>query len=282
MNIDAHQHFWKFDPVRDSWMTDEMKVIQRDFLPDDLAPILEANGIKGCVAVQASQTEAETDFLLELASNHDFIKGIVGWVDLRSNDIGDRLAHYASFAKVKGFRHVVQGENDSEFMLRPQFKVGITALESYHFTYDILIYHHQLEQAIQLVKLFPDQRFVLDHLAKPDIKSGEYAVWKTTIKKLALHTNVYCKISGMITEADWNKWTAAEFNVYLDTVVKAFGTERLMYGSDWPVCTVAASYEQQIGMVNDYFNPFSTLEKRNIMGGNAIRFYGLLNLFKLS
>ena len=275
MKIDAHQHFWKFDPVRDSWITDDMKVIQRDFLPDDLAPILEANGINGCVAVQASQTEEETDFLIELASNHDFIKGIVGWVDLRSNDIDDRLAHYASFAKVKGFRHVVQGESDSEFMLRPQFKAGITALESYNFTYDILIYHYQLEQAIQLVKLFPDQRFVLDHIAKPDIKSGEYAEWQTNIKKLALHTNVYCKVSGMVTEADWNKWTAAEFKVYLDTVVKAFGTDRIMYGSDWPVCTVAASYEQQIGIVNDYFNTFSTLEKRNIMGGNATRFYGL-------
>lgn len=275
MKIDAHQHFWKFDPVRDSWITDEMKVIQRDFLPDDLAPILETNGINGCVAVQASQTEEETDFLIELASNHDFIKGIVGWVDLRSNDIDYRLAHYASFAKVKGFRHVVQGESDSEFMLRPQFKAGITALESYNFTYDILIYHYQLEQAIQLVKLFPEQRFVLDHIAKPDIKSGEYATWQTNIKKLALHTNVYCKISGMVTEADWNKWTTADFKVYLDTVVKAFGTDRIMYGSDWPVCTVAASYEQQIGIVNDYFNPFSTLEKRNIMGGNATRFYGL-------
>lgn len=275
MKIDAHQHFWKFDPVRDSWITDEMKVIQRDFLPDDLAPILETNGINGCLAVQASQTEEETDFLIELASNHDFIKGVVGWVDLRSNDIDYRLAHYASFAKVKGFRHVVQGESDSEFMLRPQFKAGITALESYNFTYDILIYHYQLEQAIQLVKLFPEQRFVLDHIAKPDIKSGEYATWQTNIKKLALHTNVYCKISGMVTEADWNKWTTADFKVYLDTVVKAFGTDRIMYGSDWPVCTVAASYEQQIGIVNDYFNPFSTLEKRNIMGGNATRFYGL-------
>ncbi|MDR6561609.1 MULTISPECIES: amidohydrolase family protein [unclassified Arcicella] len=275
MTIDAHQHFWQYDAQRHDWISDEMKVIQRDFLPEDLAPILAKNNISGCVAVQADQTLAETDFLIELANKNAFIKAVVGWVDLRADDVDDILEHYAELPIVKGFRHVVQGEADTEFMLRPKFKAGITALGAFDFTYDILIYHYQLEQAIQLAKLFPDQKFVLDHIAKPDIKSGEYTQWQTNIKKLALHQNVYCKLSGMVTEGEWKDWKVADFKIYLDTVVKAFGTERLMYGSDWPVCLVAAEYEEQLGIVNEYFSAFSTLEKKKIMGGNALKFYNI-------
>jgi L-fuconolactonase len=273
--IDSHQHFWKYNPVNHAWISDDMKVIQRDFLPTDLLPILQQNKIEGCVSVQADQTEEETDFLLELADNHSFIKGVVGWVDLRADNIYERLEHYSQFKKLKGFRHIVQSENDSEFMLRPNFKNGITELGMYDFTYDILIYHNQLEQAIQFVKLFPDQKFVLDHIAKPDIKSGEYALWQTNIKKLALHQNVFCKISGMVTEGEWDDWKPSDFKIYLDTVVKAFGTERLMYGSDFPVCTLAASYEEQLDIVTAYFSSFKTLEKRKIMGDNASKFYNL-------
>ncbi|MEA5256891.1 amidohydrolase family protein [Arcicella aquatica] len=275
MTIDAHQHFWQYDAQRHDWISDEMKVIQRDFLPEDLAPILAKNNISGCVAVQADQTLAETDFLIELANKNAFIKAVVGWVDLRADDVDDILEHYAELPIVKGFRHVVQGEADTEFMLRPKFKAGITALGAFDFTYDILIYHYQLDQAIQLAKLFPDQKFVLDHIAKPDIKSGEYTQWQTNIKKLALHQNVYCKLSGMVTEGEWNDWKVSDFKIYLDTVVKAFGTERLMYGSDWPVCLVAAEYEEQLGIVNEYFSTFSTLEKKKIMGGNALKFYNI-------
>jgi len=275
MTIDAHQHFWQYDAQRHDWISDEMKVIQRDFLPEHLAPILAKNNISGCVAVQADQTLAETDFLIELANKNAFIKAVVGWVDLRADDVDDILEHYAELPIVKGFRHVVQGEADTEFMLRPKFKAGITALGAFDFTYDILIYHYQIDQAIQLAKLFPDQKFVLDHIAKPDIKSGEYTQWQTNIKKLALHQNVYCKLSGMVTEGEWNDWKVADFKIYLDTVVKAFGTERLMYGSDWPVCLVAAEYEEQLGIVNEYFSTFSTLEKKKIMGGNALKFYNI-------
>ena len=194
--IDSHQHFWQYNLQKHDWITDDMKVIQRDFLPSDLLPILQQNNIDGCISVQADQTEDETDFLLELSDNHDFIRGIVGWVDLRADNIYEHLKHYSQFKKLKGFRHIVQSETDTEFMLRPKFKNGITALALHDFTYDILIYHYQLEQAIQFVKLFPNQKFVLDHLGKPDIKSGEYALWQTNIKKLALHQNVFCKIGS--------------------------------------------------------------------------------------
>ena len=248
--IDSHQHFWQYNPQKHGWITDDMKVIQRDFLPSDLQPILQKNNIDGCISVQADQTETETEFLLELSDNHDFIKGIVGWVDL-------------------------QAENDTEFMLRPKFKNGIIALSLYDFTYDILIYHYQLEQAIQFVALFPNQKFVLDHLGKPDIKSGEYALWQTNIKKLALHQNVFCKISGMITEGEWDDWKPSDFTVYLDIIVKAFGTDRLMYGSDFPVCTLAATYEAQLNITTMYFSTFTNLEKKKIMGDNALKFYGI-------
>ena len=273
--IDSHQHFWQYNPQKNDWITDDMKVIQRDFLPSDLLPILQKNNIDGCISVQADQTEDETDFLLELSNNHDFIRGIVGWVDLRANNIFERLEHYSQFKKLKGFRHIVQSETDSEFMLRPKFKNGITALALYDFTYDILIYHYQLEQTIQFVMLFPNQKFVLDHLGKPDIKSGEYALWQTNIKKLALHQNVFCKISGMITEGEWDDWKPSDFKVYLDTIVKAFGTDRLMYGSDFPVCTLAATYEAQLNIITVYFSTFTNLEKKKIMGDNASKFYGI-------
>ena len=252
-----------------------MKVIQRDFLPSDLQPILQKNNIDGCISVQADQTETETEFLLELSDNHDFIKGIVGWVDLQVANIDERLVYYNQFKKLKGFRHIVQSETDSEFMLRPKFKNGIIALSLYDFTYDILIYHYQLEQAIQFVALFPNQKFVLDHLGKPDIKSGEYALWQTNIKKLALHQNVFCKISGMITEGEWDDWKPSDFTVYLDIIVKAFGTDRLMYGSDFPVCTLAATYEEQLNIITAYFSTFTNLEKQKIMGDNALKFYGI-------
>ncbi len=275
MTIDSHQHFWKYDSIKHDWINDEMKVIQRDFLPSDLYPILKQHHIEGCISVQADQSEEETDFLLDLAENNGFIKGVVGWVDLQALNVFERLDHYSEFKKLKGFRHIVQAESDTEFMLRPNFKNGIAALSSYDFTYDILIYHYQLEQAIKFVKLFPEQKFVIDHIAKPNIKSGEYSEWQTNMKKISLQQNVYCKVSGMVTEADWNDWKEVDFKIYLDTIVKAFGTDRIMYGSDFPVCLVAATYEQQLNIVREYFSPFSNTEKKQIMGDNASKFYGL-------
>jgi L-fuconolactonase len=273
--IDAHQHFWKFDPGRDSWITGEMAVIQKDFFPNDLKAVLQQNGFGGCVAVQASQSEEETSFLTSLANQNDFIKGVVGWVDLQSGNIEERLAHYKSHAVVKGFRHVLQGEPQRDLMLTSNFKRGIAALEQYGFTYDLLIFPDQLKFSTELVALFPQQKFVIDHIAKPFIKRKEIDEWKRDIESIALHQNVYCKISGMVTEADWKAWKKEDFEPYLDVVINAFGTDRIMFGSDWPVCMVAASYEEMLGILKNYFSTFSIEEQEQFFGLNATAFYNL-------
>lgn len=273
--IDAHQHFWQFNPVRDSWITDEMSVIQKDFFPGDLKPVLQQNGLDGCVAVQASQSEEETNFLVSLANQYDFIKGVVGWVDLQAEDVEEKLDKYKSIPVVKGFRHVLQGEPQRDVMLTPEFKRGIAALEKHGFTYDILIFPDQLKFSDQLVASFPQQKFVIDHIAKPHIKSQEIEEWKNDMKKIARHENVYCKISGMVTEADWKGWKKEDFEPYLDVVVNAFGTNRILFGSDWPVCLVAASYDRMLAIVKDYFASFSDEDQEQFFGLNAIRFYNL-------
>jgi len=273
--IDAHQHFWKFDPVRDSWINEEMKVIQKDFLPADLEVELRKNGVEGTVVVQSDQSEAENDFQLKNAEENEFIKGIVGWVDLQSMNLAEKLVYYKQYGKIKGFRHVLQGEKDRAFMLKPAFKRGIGMLKRFDFTYDILIFHDQLGFAKELVAEFPEQLFVVDHLAKPLIKNGEIKEWAEKIKQLASHENVYCKISGMVTEADWKNWKQEDFNPYLDVIVEAFGTGRIMFGSDYPVCLVAASYAQVLGIVQTYFSAFSKDERQQFFAENAKRFYNL-------
>ncbi len=275
MIIDSHQHFWQYEPVKHSWIDDEMAVIRRDFLPSDLQKVYQENGVDGCVAVQADQTLAETDFLIDLASKNDFIKGIVGWVDLRSDAVEADLEKYSHHQKVKGFRHVVQGEADHNFLLRPNFLNGISALEKHNFTYDILIFPHQLGATLEFVKKFPNIKFVIDHIAKPYIKDGFFDGWANQMKAIAKHKNVYCKVSGMITEADYKTWTQAQLHPYLDLVFNAFGTNRILFGSDWPVCLVAGNYQQVKNIVTNYIANFSADEKANIMGLNAIKFYNL-------
>ncbi len=272
--IDTHQHFWKYDPVNYSWINDEMQVIRRDFLPGDLAVVVNEEKLQGTIAVQADQTEAETDWLLQLAAKNDFIKGVVGWVDLRSSHIEERLQHYQQFSKLKGFRHVLQGEEPS-FMLQESFLNGISKLNEYGFAYDILIFPQHLEAALQLVKQFPQQRFVVDHVAKPTIKDSKIDEWKTGMQQLAKHKNVYCKISGMVTEADWKNWTAEQLKPYIDTVAESFGIDRIMYGSDWPVCLVASSYNKWIETVKEYFSAYSAEDQEKVFSGNAIKFYQL-------
>ena len=275
MRIDSHQHFWKFDPVRDAWIDDTMQAIQRDFGPDDLKPLLDRNGIDGCVAVQADQSEAETAFLLGNASDHDFIKGVVGWVDLRSPGIEDRLDYYSQFKKLKGFRHVLQGESDRALMLKPEFMCGIKALKKHAFTYDILIYPDQLGYVSDFVRDFSSQKFVIDHIAKPDIKAGKIGEWARDMQALAELENVYCKLSGMVTEADWQGWKPGDFTPYLDVVFETFGTERLMFGSDWPVCNVAGGYDKVVGIVKNYASKLSVNEQDDIWGNTAAGFYNL-------
>jgi L-fuconolactonase len=273
MNIDSHQHFWQFDPARDAWIDNSMKVIQRDFLPENLKPILEINNIQGCIAVQASQSLTETEFLLDLAQKHDFVKAVVGWIDLRAGDVSDQLAKLKNVPKLAGFRHIVQAEPDDSFVLRSDFQRGIKALGDSNFTYDLLVFPHQLPASIILTQDFPNQPFVLNHLAKPMIKNGKIDDWKRSIRKLAVQSNVYCKVSGIVTEADWNNWTYEEVIPYLDIVFETFGTDRIMFGSDWPVCLVAADYNEVKQIVTRYISSFTENEKRKIMGENARKFY---------
>ncbi len=272
--IDAHQHFWHYHPAKHDWINDTMSVIKRDFLPDDLVPLLQQCQINGCVAVQADQTEDETAFLVALANENDCIKGIVGWVDLCSRDIEEKLTYWKQFPVVKGFRHILQSEQP-EFMLQKDFIRGIKALQSFGFTYDLLIFPKHLSACFQLVKQFPEQPFVINHMAKPTIRQGLMQDWEEGIAQLAIFPNVSCKISGLVTEADWLHWKTADFRPYLDKVVTSFGIDRLMYGSDWPVCLVAATYEKQFGIVKDYFASFSPASQRAFFGENATKFYQL-------
>ncbi|MFH6602802.1 amidohydrolase family protein [Maribacter algicola] len=275
MNIDSHQHFWKYEPVKHAWIDEDMAVIRRDFLPEDLKKVYQENDIDGSVAVQADQTLAETDFLLDLADQNDFIKGVVGWADLRSNAIDAVMEKYSAEKKLKGWRHIVQGEADHNFLMRPSFLKGISLLEKYGHVYDILIFPHQLGAALEFVKQFPNQKFVIDHIAKPYIKDGFFEGWAILIKEIARYENVYCKLSGMITEADYKTWTPQQIIPYMDWVLNVFGPDRIMYGSDWPVCLVAGNYGQVKQLVVDFIAPLSDGERMAIMGGNAIEFYDL-------
>jgi L-fuconolactonase len=273
--IDSHQHFWKFDPVRDKWIDDQMKIIQSDFLPQDLQPILKENAFDGSVIVQSDQTEAENHFHLHNAQKFGFIKGVVGWVDFQSQQVAERLEYYAQFEKMKGFRHVLQGEPRRDLMLEPSFSYGISLLRKHNFTYDILIFEDQLQYIPEFVGRFPEQLFVIDHIAKPNIKDSKIDEWKRMIKRVARYENVYCKLSGMVTEADWKNWKNKDFQPYMDVVVEAFGIDRILFGSDWPVCLVAGSYKKIVGIVEDYFSSFSKEEQAKLFGLNAMHFYNL-------
>lgn len=272
--IDSHQHFWKYDPVKHSWISDEMKAIRRDFSPADLKPILEENRFEGCVTVQVDQTEDETLQLLALANQNGFIKGVVGWIELQNRNLASRLEYFSTLKKLKGFRHIVQGEKPG-FLLQPSFIEGVKMLERFDLAYDLLIYHHQLDEAVRFLKQVPDTRIVVDHIAKPSIRTHDKHEWAKLMRTVAQFPNVHCKVSGMVTEAEWPGWKHEDFVPFLDVVFEAFGTNRLMYGSDWPVCLVAASYNQQFSIITDYLETFSASEKSRVLGENAKRFYNL-------
>lgn len=275
MIIDSHQHFWQYNPVKHAWIDDAMAVIRKDFMPSDLAKVYQENGVDGCVAVEADQNPAETNLLLQLASETNFIKGVVGWIDLRSDSIESKLEARKSQEKLKGFRHVVQAEADHNFLLRPNFLRGVSLLEKHNYTYDILIFPHQLGATLEFVKRFPNQKFIIDHIAKPYIKDGFYDGWAVLMKEIAKQENVFCKLSGMITEADYNHWKPEQIHPYMDLVLEAFGVNRLLFGSDWPVCLVAGNYSKVKGLVGHFISKLSAHEQQNIMGANAIKFYNL-------
>lgn len=275
MRIDAHQHFWHYDPREFGWISDAMPVLQRDYMPPDLKPLLERNTIQGSVAVQARQSEEETTFLLELAERYDFVRGVVGWVDLRSPQVGAQLQKYSAHKKLRGIRHLVQDEADDRFMLLPDFSRGLSLLADFNLTYDLLLHPRHLPVAVEVVKQFPRQRFVVDHIAKPFIKDGIVTPWADGMRALARFDNVYCKVSGMVTEAAWQKWKRDDFKPYLDVVFDCFGVDRLMFGSDWPVCTLSASYDEVVGIVQDYIRDFPNDKQEKFFGMNAADFYGL-------
>jgi L-fuconolactonase len=275
MRIDAHQHFWRYTPEDYGWIDDSMAVLKRDFLPKDLKAELAGAGFDAAIAVQAQHSLEETRWLLDLADANPWIAGVVGWVDLRSSDVSGQLAELTKNRKLVGIRHVVQAEPDDKFLLQPEFLHGVGKLREFGLTYDILIYTRHLPAAAEFVSRFPEQRFVLDHLAKPPIKAGELKRWEKGIRGVAKFPNVLGKVSGLVTEADWENWKPAELVPYLDVAFDAFGPERLMIGSDWPVCTVAGSYSRVMNVVMDYVSRFSTNARDAVLGRNAESFWNL-------
>lgn len=273
--IDSHQHFWHYNPAEHTWMNEQMGVLKTDYLPENIKPLLTETEINGTIAVQARQNLDETEFLLDLSDQYELIQGVVGWVDMRSDEMNQQLERYAPHPKFVGVRHVVHDEPDDHFMLGDAFLRGLAQLQKHNLTYDLLLFPKHLPIAIEVVKQFPKQAFVLDHIAKPLIKDGILEPWAADIRKLATYENAYCKVSGMVTEALWNDWVQSDYIQYLDVVFECFGIERLMFGSDWPVCTLSGSYSQVVGIVEDYIAKLSVNEQTKIMGGNATHFYGL-------
>jgi L-fuconolactonase len=273
--IDAHQHFWRYNPKRDAWITDSMPTLRRDYLPQDLKFELDRNEIDATVSVQADSSETETDFLLDLAEQYSFIAGVVGWVDLRAPNVPERLEHYSGFEKLRGFRHIVQSEPDDHFLVRDDIVRGIGYLHQFGFTYDILIYSNQMPAALELMERLPEQPFVIDHIGKPPIRQGEITAWAGYLRAMASNPMAYCKISGLITEADWKTWRPGDFRPYLDVVFEAFGTDRILFGSDWPVCLLAGTYRSVKDLVMDYMGDLPRPEQEKVMGANAERFYSL-------
>jgi L-fuconolactonase len=275
MRIDAHQHFWVYDRREYAWIDDSMALLRRDFLPKDLKPELERNGFQGSVVVQARQTLEETRWLLELATDASFILGVVGWVDLQSPDVRSQLEALAGNPKLVGIRHIAQSEPNDRFLLQPEFLRGVSLLGEFDLAYDILIYPKHLSVAAEFVRRFPRQRFVLDHLAKPPIKSGNLRPWELGLREMGTFPNVFCKLSGLVTEDDWQNWKPEHIAPYIDVALESFGPGRLMIGSDWPVCTLAASYTRTINLVESYLSQHPTEVQEAMLGGNAQQFWKL-------
>lgn len=274
IHVDAHQHFWRYDPAEYGWIDGSMTALARDFLPADAKREMGACGFDACVAVQARQTLEETRWLLSLADAHPFIAGVVGWVDLQSPTVDAVLEALSKHPKLIGVRHIVQSEPD-DFLSRPAFRRGLARLEHYQLAYDILIHARHLPEAVRLAGDFPAQRFVLDHLAKPEIKTGAIAPWRSDLKRLAAFPNVFAKLSGLVTEADWHTWTPDQIRPYLDAAFECFGADRLMIGSDWPVCTLAGNYADAMGVVVDYVARASARERELVLGATALRFWNV-------
>nr|WP_306264880.1 amidohydrolase family protein [Pararhizobium sp. IMCC3301] len=277
MRLDAHQHFWNYTENADDfvWMTDDLGVLQQNFLPADLAPLLAAANMDGCIAVQAREVQAETDYLLDLAASNPVIKGVVGWVDLCAPDVEAHIEPYTDTPALKGFRMLIHDREDADFADSAEHARGVASLAKFGLSYDLLLRTIHLPSAIRLVDSLPDQPFVVDHIAKPKMDGSDWKAWQFGMQEIAKRPNVLCKLSGLVTEADWSAWQAASFTPYLDTVLEAFGPERLMIGSDWPVCTLAADYQTTLDIVSTWAGRLSATEQAAIMGGTCAKFYSV-------
>jgi L-fuconolactonase len=275
MKIDSHHHFWKYKAIEYGWIDEPMKILQQNYLPQDLKLVLESEGFDGCIAVQARQSLEETRWLLQLADENPWILGVVGWVDLCAPDIDKQLINLSQNKKLVGVRHIIHDEPDDRFMLRDDFRHGIGCLAKHGLTYDLLLFPKHLKNAVMLVAEFPDQPFVIDHISKPLIRQGILEPWETDLRLLAKYPNVNCKLSGMVTEAVWNNWDQKTFKPYLDVVFEAFGPDRLMIGSDWPVCLLGGPYSKVIAIVKKYIEKLDTATQNKILGENCCQFYKL-------
>lgn len=272
MRIDSHQHFWNYDPVRDTWITDDMSIIQRDFMPPELKEILDRNGIDGCIAVQADQSVKETQFLLDLAKEYPFIKGVVGWLDLLDKDLESNINHFITNDAFKGVRHILQAEPRG-FMLDSSFIRGVALIGKYDLTYDILTTEDQLDEVVAFIKKLPPMRLVVDHISKPDIKNKSFDTWSGLMKEISSLDHVSVKLSGLTTEANWNDWKSTDFTPYIQFCLDHFGTKRLMFGSDWPVCLLAGTYDDTYQVIHEHLRALSEEEREQILGLNAKTFY---------
>lgn len=275
MRIDAHQHFWRYHHHSHGWINDEMAVIRKDFLPEDLLPLLKANQIDGCIAVQADESKEENEMLLSLAGQYSFIKGVVGWADLLSPNFNEEISSYLNSEKLVGFRCIMQGKEDEMYLKNETFIQHVALLAKLNYTYDLLVYHHQLPSLIKFVDRLPDNKLILDHIGKPNIRQKDFRSWKENISQIAQHPHIYCKLSGMITEADYTQWRYEDIVPYMDAVGEAFGTDRICFGSDWPVCLVAGSYKRMIQVAEKWASQLSVIEQENIFGKNTIKFYNI-------
>ena len=275
MIIDSHQHFWNYNEQRDTWINESMEILKKDFLPHDLEPILKQNKIDGCIAVQADQSEEETEFLLKCASENKFIKGVVGWVDLCSENLESRLSYFSNNPIFKGVRHIVQAEN-SNYLRKKDVEKGIGKLSKFNLTFDLLITTEQIKSAISLVEKLPNQKFILDHIAKPKISESIENEWLSGIIKLSTKKNVWCKLSGLVTETNEYNFEESDFKPFIKVIFENFGPDRILFGSDWPVCLLASNYKNVLGIIINYFKDYDPEVKKKIFGGNAKIFYNLL------
>lgn len=272
--LDSHVHFWRYDPAEYTWIDESLAALRRDFLPDDAALEMRAAGIESCIAVQVRQTLEETHWLLALAAQYSFIGGVIGWVDLRAPDLDAQLESLSATPKLVGVRHIVQAEDDG-FLAQEAFRRGVARLAGHGLAYDILVYARQLHAAIDFAAALPGQRFVLDHLGKPDIRGGGFDAWRRDLDRMAALPNVCAKLSGLVTEADWRAWTIEDLHRYVNAALDSFGPERLMIGSDWPVCTVAAGYSAALDVVRSAIAARPEADRRAVLGGTARRFWNL-------